>query len=292
MSRDGQRPPGGCAGSAASCAPDRRPTGDAAAAVVRGGRHARLGDGHGCERGFCTAQTLTWIGGTGPNWSTRQNWIPAEIPARGDDLIFPTSANLVTINDLTDLSVSTVTIRDNYTISGLPLEITGDLQLVSLQDVTATMTLDVTLTKEPVHVGAGDGTLVLSGVVTSNSFEKAGVGTLVLANANDVDGLVGEANCGLIRATHALALGPSSAGQLELREGCTLRIEVSTELDKPIILNGNGALGHTGVLVIAEGVTLTEKVDLQSNSAATISVLSGATLDLPDASRPSGSIHR
>ena len=43
-------------------------------------------------------QTLTWVGGNGPNWSTRQNWIPEEIPSRGDDLVFPASPFLVTTN--------------------------------------------------------------------------------------------------------------------------------------------------------------------------------------------------
>ena len=53
-------------------------------------------------------------------------------------------------------------------------------------------------------------------------------------------------------------------------------------MEKPISLNGNGALGNTGVLVIAAGVTLNENVDLPAGAAATISVVSGAALFLPD----------
>ena len=97
--------------------------------------------------------------------------------------------------------------------------------------------------------------------------------------------MAGVANCGVIRATHAEALGAGlsrAAGQIELSEGCTLRLEALTTLEKPIILNGNGALGNTGVLVIAAGVTLSENVDVPAGSAATISVLSGAALFLPD----------
>jgi len=41
-------------------------------------------------------QTLTWRGGIGTNWSTRQNWSPEEIPSRAADLIFPDSQLLTT----------------------------------------------------------------------------------------------------------------------------------------------------------------------------------------------------
>ena len=239
----------------------------------------------GASEAFAQAGTRTWVGGNGPNWSTIQNWLDGERPSRGDDLIFPASANLVTINDLVDLSVNSITIRDNYVISGFPLEITGDILMVSLQDVTASLTLDVALRKVPIRVGTEDGTLILSGVVTAQSLQKAGLGTLVLSNANNIDAVAGVANCGVIRATHADALGTGvtrASGQIELSEGCTLRLEASTTLEKPIILNGNGALGNTGVLVIAAGVTLNENVDVPAGAAATISVLSGAALFLPD----------
>ena len=136
--------------------------------------------------------------------------------------MFPASANLVTINDLVDLSVNSITIRDNYIISGMPLEITGDILMVSLQDVTASLTLDVALRKVPIRVGTEDGTLILSGVVTAQSLQKAGLGTLVLSNANNIDAVAGVANCGVIRATHADALGTGvtrASGQIELERG-------------------------------------------------------------------------
>ena len=228
--------------------------------------------------------TLTWVGGNGPNWSTRQNWIPAEIPSRGDNLVFPASLFRITNNDLVDLSVESVTIRDNYTISGLALEITGDPGLlVESPAVTVTVALNLTLNRDPIHVATNAGTLELSGRITARNFVKQGAGTLVLSGANDdITDLVGEDGCGVIRATNPLALGVSLVGRIQLGQNCTLQVEANTTLDKPIILNGMGAPGTTGALVITAGVTLTERLELRVDSPAKISVLSGATLDLPD----------
>ena len=228
-------------------------------------------------------QTLTWVGGNGPNWSTRQNWIPEEIPSRGDNLVFPASLFRITTNDLVDLSVEAITISDNYTIGGLALEITGDAGLLLESAVTVTVALNLALSREPTNIAVADGgTLELSGRVTARNFVKQGAGTLVLSGANDdITDLIGEDGCGVIRATNPLALGVSLVGRIELGQNCTLQVEANTMLDKPIIVNGMGAPGTTGALVIAAGVTLTERLELRLDSPAKISVLSGATLDLP-----------
>ena len=231
-------------------------------------------------------QTLTWVGGAGINWSTRQNWSPAEIPSRGDDLVFPVSTFIIATNDLVDLSVNSITISDGYTIGGLALEITGDPGLLVQTPQAVTVALDLTLNRDPIHVASNDGTLELSGHVTSRNFVKQGAGTLVLSGANDINDLVGEDGCGVIRATNALALGASLTGNIEIGQNCTLRVEANTTLDKPVVLNGSGAPGSTGALVITDGVTLTEQLDLQLNSPATVSVLSLATLSLPNTALP------
>jgi autotransporter-associated beta strand protein len=230
-------------------------------------------------------QTLTWVGGNGTNWSTRQNWLPEEIPSRGDNLVFPASPFRITTNDLVDLSVESVTIRDNYTIGGLlALEITGDAGLRLEGAVTATVALNLALSREPTNIAVGDGgTLEISGRVTARNFVKQGGGTLVLSGANDeITDLVGEDGCGVIRATNPLALGVSLVGRIQLGQNCTLQVEADTTLDKPIILNGMGAPGTTGAVVITAGVTLTERLELRLDAPAKIGVLSGATLDLPD----------
>ena len=153
-------------------------------------------------------RTLTWVGGNGPNWSTRQNWIPEEIPSRGDDLVFPASANLVTINDLVDLSVNSITIRDNYIISGLPLEITGD------HPAGEPARCDGYLDAGP-HSQEGcryasaptDGTLDAVGrchcQVLREGRCSARSSSPTRTTSRD---LIGVANCGVIRATHAEAL--------------------------------------------------------------------------------------
>jgi len=112
---------------------------------------------------------------------------------------------------------------------------------------------------------------------------KQGGGTLVLSGANDnIADLIGEDGCGVIRATNRQALGVSLVGRILLGQNCTLQVEADATLDKPIIVNGMGAPGTTGAVVIAAGVTLTERLEMRFDSPAKISVLSGATLDLPD----------
>ena len=102
-------------------------------------------------------QTLTWVGGNGPNWSTRQNWIPEEIPARGDTLVFPVSLFRITNNDLVDLSVESITINDNYNIGGLGVEITGGGGLLLESAVTVTVALNLALSREPTNIAVADG---------------------------------------------------------------------------------------------------------------------------------------
>ena len=148
--------------------------------------------------------------------------------------------------------------------------------------MTVTVALNLTLNRDPIHVATDGGTLELSGRITARNFVKQGAGTLVLSGANDdITDLVGEDGCGVIRATNPLALGVSLVGRIQLGQNCTLQVEANTMLDKPIILNGMGAPGTTGALVITAGVTLTERLELRLDSPAKISVLSGATLDLP-----------
>ena len=107
-----------------------RPIGEAVAAPppCRSAR-ARLGDGHGCERRFCTDwRTDADLGGRQrPNWSTRQNWSPEEIPSRGDNLVFPASLFFSSPSTTWSICRSTPSPSSGgYTISGLALEITGD----------------------------------------------------------------------------------------------------------------------------------------------------------------------
>ena len=165
----------------------------------------------------------------------------------------------------------------------MALEITGDPGLlVESPAVTVTVALDLTLNRDPIHVATNAGTLELSGHITARNFVKQGAGTLVLSGANaDITDLIGEDGCGVIRATNPLALGVSLVGRIQLGQNCTLQVEADTTLDKPIIVNGLGAPGTTGALVITAGVTLTERLELRLDSPAKISVLSGATLDLP-----------
>ena len=164
--------------------------------------------------------------------------------------------------------------------------------MVSLQEVTASLTLNVKLRKVPIHVFTEDGTLILSGVVTAESFEKAVSARCPQQHERHPRfGLRGQLRRDTGNPPGVAGRGDDARRKVQLGEGCTLRLEARSTLEKPISINGNGALGTTGVLVIADGVTLNERVDVQANAASTISVLSGATLYLPDGATLT-SIHR
>jgi hypothetical protein len=225
------------------------------------------------------AQTRTWVGGSGPNWSTPTNWNPAGPPVTGNTLVFPPGPNTTSVNDLSALSINAMTISGSgYTISGNPLTVTNAPGIEFTTAGTATLSLDVTLTTELVRVVSG-GELRLTGILTAKSLDKRGPGTLRLSNANALGNLVTEPDCGVIAATHPLALG--TAGNLiDLMEGCTLRVEASTTLNKQLDLRGHGAPGTTGVLEVVPNVTLTLQIDLQGKSPTTSGVLSGGTLNV------------
>ena len=228
-------------------------------------------------------QTLTWVGGNTPNWSIRQNWNPAEIPTRGADLIFPASSFfLTTINDLVDLSVDSVTIQGGYTISGLALEVTGDpgLLVESPRSGHRWAGPQSQQGSDPRRQQPGDARAV--GTYYCQELREAGCRhARAVRREPDITDLIGEDGCGVIRATNPLALGVSLVGRIQLGQNCTLRVEADTTLDKPIIVNGLGAPGTAGALVITAGVTLTERLELRVDSPAKIAVLGLATLDLP-----------
>ena len=78
------------------------------------------------------AYTLTWKGGSGPNWSTPANWVENAVPMNGDSLRFqgdfgdPTE---VMVNDLppdTEIASINVTGR-TYRLSGNRLALGGDI---------------------------------------------------------------------------------------------------------------------------------------------------------------------
>ena len=69
-----------------------------------------------------TAQQLTWGGATNNLFSEKTNWVPSLSPiSGGESIIFATSPRTQLVNDLTAMSLSTMTFEagaNSYTLSG------------------------------------------------------------------------------------------------------------------------------------------------------------------------------
>src|SRR3954462_3396873 len=100
----------------------------------RPGRQGRSGRSRnlvgGCEQLeartlLTSAATLHWTGGASNLWSDPANWQEHQAPAGGDDLIFPDVTTKVVRNDISGLSVHSLTILSaDYELGGLPLSLT------------------------------------------------------------------------------------------------------------------------------------------------------------------------
>lgn len=78
------------------------------------------------------ATQRTWVGGSGPNWSTAANWSPSGAPVDGDTLVFPaTSSTLTSTDDIASLHIAGLSVASSHTISGLTLTIDSNLTVLS-----------------------------------------------------------------------------------------------------------------------------------------------------------------
>ncbi len=77
------------------------------------------------------AYTLTWKGGSGPNWSTPANWVENAAPMSGDSLRFvgEFGENTAMVNDLpADTEIASITVvKANFSLSGNRLALGGDI---------------------------------------------------------------------------------------------------------------------------------------------------------------------
>ncbi len=83
---------------------------------------------------------------------------------------------------------------------------------------------------------------------------------------------------GILAASNSLALGPSTGGQVQVFSGATLRLTNNVDVNKPISLDGVGALGSLGALGSFSGNnTLSGNVNLADPSVrpatATVSTI-------------------
>jgi fibronectin-binding autotransporter adhesin len=173
-----------------------------------------------------SAQTKTWIGGTGATWDTESAWNTPGEPTAADDAFFPAPvpAPGATITLTAGELANSLAFDAAYTLSG------GNLSLTPP-------------TNPPTSVGAGNVTVVGGVTATINSalvgtgspLTKLGAGTLVLGGTNTFTGPI-NINAGV------LAFGNNVTGETAAQAATRLG-NAST----PITLNG-GTLRYNGTV--------------------------------------------
>ncbi|HEV7570900.1 MAG TPA: Ig-like domain repeat protein [Thermoanaerobaculia bacterium] len=75
----------------------------------------------------------TWTSFANTVWSNPQNWNPQAVPSAGEPLLFPAGVFPILTNDLpAGTLVGAMTFNGNYTLSGNPLTLNGDLSFLKV----------------------------------------------------------------------------------------------------------------------------------------------------------------
>ncbi len=72
------------------------------------------------------AAVLIWQG-VGNRWSSSVNWTPAQRPANGDDLVFPSGSPTLSSNDLPNLRLKSLTFDETHTLRGNPIVLSNGI---------------------------------------------------------------------------------------------------------------------------------------------------------------------
>jgi autotransporter-associated beta strand protein len=255
--------------------------------------------------------TFTWTGqGTDNFWSNPSNWTNSATGAgtaaptgnADERLVFPTSSQTTSVNDLVGAIFNSITISGSgYNISGQPIQM-GDISFGSSGSVTlgagvtnATLGLNIfygagTNSTMPFAIGTGS-TLNYTGQLSGTAdkgLAKSGLGTLVLQNANPAwDGLI-NINQGILEVGNDESLG-SLLGGTVVDTSAQLRIGGNLSISEPITLNGAGVGGQGALLATSGNSQLNGNILLDSNT--TLGANPGATLDIRGIIEDAGAGH-
>ncbi len=183
--------------------------------------------------GICQASVLTWNGSTDQmNQST--NWSPAQVPANGDQLIFPTTSTLSksVLNNIGSLTVGDLTISDAYTFTGSSFVIPSGATTL--------------------NYGASGSTINLGGITLNGTWEISSNGS-----GNTITSAI------------------SGAGNLDLQGG---------------LLIVKGVNSYTGTTTLGTGATLRAGTVGAFGTESSITIGSGAVLDLNSFNNTVGNI--
>jgi hypothetical protein len=226
--------------------------------------------------GVCPANSI---------WTTAACWDLNRAPANGDAVFIDNGAQAVTVNNLTGVSLASLTISSAsgaVTITGNAIGLNSGATVVDSIGTGGTDTIAGLLPNGPftITVTGGSQTLTISGAITgSGSLTKTGAGTLILAGTDTYSGST-QVNGGTLRVTGSL---PNSA--VTVNSGGALSGSGSVN---SISVTAGGTVGGnltaTSGTTIAAGSTFT--VTLSSNSSFTtlngpvILVAPGPTLNV------------
>ena len=165
------------------------------------------------------AATVTWDNSNATNaWSTAANWDTNTEPLAADDVILPVGL-AATLTLVAGENAKTLTINDNYTLTGGGLTLASASTMSVLLGKTASVATPITITGGTTK--AGDGTLTLSG---SNTFTG---GIFV--------------NAGTLRISNANAIG-AAANVATVNAGAILEVSNAISFDRAITLNNGGTV--------------------------------------------------
>jgi PKD domain len=219
-----------------------------------------------------------WSGAMSFSWSNPGNWSGGAPTAIETSvvLVFPPAATKISVNDISGLTVDTLTIADGgYTISGDAISLgtgitTSNTFSAGLSDVM----LDIALTQPTVIGLSGAGLLELFGVVSGGPgapISVSGVGSLSLRGANTFQGVLDVDTVTLYASDHDSALGAPSAGT-SISNGGQLALQGIFTAEPLSLGNGTTLAGASGGSLVSGDVVVTGSVSFFVNTSSLLTV--------------------
>jgi hypothetical protein len=224
-----------------------------------------VSQGHGATR--------YWLGTAGNNWSTPNNWSPTGPPQNGDDLMFTNRVSSFITNDLTGLTLRSLTFRRGFSVLGNGMTVTTGIAYDG-PDVVMGFNVETLTLGASIYVDADLANTIfalncqinLNGFdLTANSYNGAslffqesiyGAGNVIIArgtenffyNQHTANTFAGTTHV-LNGATLHLRsfVGPAVRGTLEIDFGATTILGGDAQIDSPVLIHAGAQLllnGH------------------------------------------------
>jgi len=225
----------------------------------------------------CCAATLIWIG-TSPSSNTPMNvagnWSPGQVPATGDELIFPggTPASKSVLNNIGPLTIGNMTIADSYQLVGSAFTIPAGTLTLTYGASGSNINLGgVTLTGTWAISSNAGGNTITSAISGAGNLNLTG-GTLLLNGINHYTGTTTLGTGATLRAGVVGSFSPSSS--VTIGDGSTLSLR--NDAGGTSFSNTIGTLAGTSASMVDVGTaTLTVTNSGVNTYSGTITGLSG-----------------